>query len=132
MRPTETEIREAASRLVGAAPEAVLAWALERFRGRIAVAASFSLEDCVVIDMAHAIDPAVRVFALDTGRLPEETYQTAERVRQKYGLTIEWQFPDHVRVGGLLGDKGPFSFMDSLDNRHECCGIRKVEPLGRT
>jgi phosphoadenosine phosphosulfate reductase len=125
------EMDGAAQRLQGAAPELVLQWALERFRGRIAVASSFSIEDCVVIDMAHAIDPAVRVFALDTGRLPEETYQTADRVRDKYGVTIEWHFPDRTRVEALERSKGLYSFMESLDNRHECCGIRKVEPLGR-
>jgi phosphoadenosine phosphosulfate reductase len=132
MRPSSSEIAEAAQQVGAGTADQVLRWALQRFGGKLAIASSFSVEDCVVIDLAHAIDPAVRVFALDTGRLPEETYQTAERVRQKYGLTIEWQFPDHVRVEALLRDKGPFSFMDSLDNRHECCGIRKVEPLGRT
>jgi phosphoadenosine phosphosulfate reductase len=73
----------------------------------------------------------VRVFALDTGRLPEETYQTAERVRAKYDVTIEWFFPAREAVEKLERSKGLYSFMDSLDNRHECCGIRKVEPLGR-
>jgi phosphoadenosine phosphosulfate reductase len=71
------------------------------------------------------------VFALDTGRLPEETYQTADRVRDKYGVEIEWLFPDRIKVEDLLRKKGLYSFMESLDNRHECCGIRKVEPLGR-
>ena len=51
----------------------------------------------MVIDIAHKIDPGVRVFALDTGRLPEETYQTADRVRDKYGIEIEWQFPERAR-----------------------------------
>src|SRR3954465_10245308 len=132
MRPSSPEIAEAAQQVGAGTADQVLRWALQRFGGKLAIASSFSIEDCVVIDIAHAIDPTVRVFALDTGRLPEETYQTAERVRQKYGLTIEWQFPDHVRVEALLRDKGPFSFMDSLNTRHECCGIRKVEPLGRT
>jgi phosphoadenosine phosphosulfate reductase len=132
MRPTAAEIAEAAARLGPAPAQEVLRWALPRFGRRLGVASSFSVEDCVVIDLAHAIDPGVRVFALDTGRLPEETYQTAERVRQKYGIEIEWQFPDRVKVEALLRAKGPFSFMDSLDNRHECCGLRKVEPLGRT
>jgi phosphoadenosine phosphosulfate reductase len=131
MKPTKSEIDEAAARFAGASPQAVLGWALERFRGRIAVASSFSIEDCVVIDLCHAIDPRVRVFALDTGRLPEETYQTADRVREKYGLTIEWCFPDREKVEALERAKGLYSFMESLDNRHECCGIRKVEPLGR-
>ena len=31
----------------------------------------------------------------------------------------------------LEREKGLFSFRESLDNRHECCRIRKVEPLGR-
>jgi phosphoadenosine phosphosulfate reductase len=131
MRPSESEIRDAATRLQGASADAVLGWALPRFPGRIAVASSFSLEDCVVIDIARALDRSVRVFALDTGRLPEETYQTADRVREKYGLTIEWYFPDRTRVEALERTKGLYSFMESLDNRHECCGIRKVEPLGR-
>ncbi len=131
MKPSDDEIRDAATRLAGAPAEAVLAWGLERFRGALAVASSFSLEDCVVIDLAHAVDPAVRVFALDTGRLPEETYQTADRVRDKYGITIEWHFPLRERVEALERSKGLYSFMESLDNRHECCGIRKVEPLAR-
>ncbi len=90
----------------------------------------------MVIDIANTRSPSswacrVRVFALDTGRLPEETYLTAERVIAKYGIPIEWQFPDRVAVERLLQAKGLYSFRDSLDNRHECCGIRKVEPLGR-
>jgi phosphoadenosine phosphosulfate reductase len=131
MKPTKSEIDEAATRFAGASPEALLGWALERFRGRIAVASSFSVEDCVVIDLCHGIDPKTRVFALDTGRLPEETYQTADRVREKYGLAIEWFFPQRAQVEALERGKGLYSFMESLDNRHECCGIRKVEPLGR-
>jgi phosphoadenosine phosphosulfate reductase len=131
MKPTKNELTEAAGRLAGAPPQAVMGWALPRFRGRISIASSFSIEDCVVIDIAHRIDRTVRVFALDTGRLPEETYQTADRVREKYGLTIEWFFPDRAQVELLERGKGMYSFMESLDNRHECCGIRKVEPLNR-
>ena len=131
MKPTEQEIADATRRLADAPPEEVLRWACQRFGRSLAVASSFSIEDCVVIDIAHKVDPGVRVFALDTGRLPEETYQTAERVRAKYGVEIEWQFPERARVETLIREKGLFSFMDSLDNRHECCGIRKVEPLGR-
>jgi phosphoadenosine phosphosulfate reductase len=131
MTADQSEIREAAARLASAPPEQILGWALGRFASRIALASSFSVEDCVVLDMAHAIDPAVRVFALDTGRLPEETYQTADRVRAKYGTRIEWHFPAREQVEALERNKGLYSFYESLDNRHECCGIRKVEPIGR-
>jgi phosphoadenosine phosphosulfate reductase len=131
MKPTETEIAEAARTYANAPPEELMRWAISRFSRGLAIASSFSIEDCVVIDIAHKIDPGVRVFALDTGRLPESTYQTAERVRDKYGIEIEWLFPERQAVETLIRRKGLFSFMDSLDNRHECCGIRKVEPLGR-
>jgi phosphoadenosine phosphosulfate reductase len=127
-----TEITEIAAKLRGADPSAVVKWAAERFGARIAVASSFSVEDCVVIDLLHkASNGHARVFALDTGRLHDETYLTAERVRMKYDLEIQWMFPQREAVEGLIRAKGLYSFRDSLDNRHECCGIRKVEPLGR-
>ncbi len=128
-------IESATSRLRGATPEEILGFSLARFGDAIAIAASLSVEDCVVIDMASKIAQAagreIRVFALDTGRLHEETYQTADRVRDKYHLKMAWQFPDRVAVETLEREKGLYSFMESLDNRHECCGIRKVAPLGR-
>src|SRR3954465_14555044 len=122
--------------LLGAPPAEVVAWAVARFGRKLAIASSFSIEDCVVIDLATkaaraAKTDGVRVFALDTGRLPDETYMTAERVRMKYGVEIEWLFPQREPVEKLIQLKGLYSFRDSLENRHECCGIRKVEPLGR-
>ena len=68
---------------------------------------------------------------MDTGRLNEETYEAAEAVRRKLGLRIEWHFPDREVVEELERGKGLYSFRGSLENRHECCGIRKVEPLTR-
>jgi phosphoadenosine phosphosulfate reductase len=142
MPVSSAEIEEAARRLTGAAPAEIVAWAMGRFGRRLAIASSFSIEDCVVIDLALKAAGGkaaggkggredVRVFALDTGRLPDETYQTAERVRAKYGVEIEWLFPDRVAVENLVRAQGLYSFRDSLEGRHECCGIRKVEPLGR-
>lgn len=131
MKLSAPDIASAAERLAGKPAEDVMAWAVQSFGARLAIASSFSIEDCVVIDLAAKIEPKVRVFALDTGRLPEETYQTADRVREKYRIEIEWYFPSRDTVEPLERKKGLFSFMESLDNRHECCGIRKVEPLGR-
>src|ERR1700742_2456636 len=115
MRPTEVEIADAAARLQNAPAEEILRWGLERFGRGLAIASSFSIEDCVVIDIAHKIRSDVRVFALDTGRLPEETYQTADRVRDKYRVEIEWLFPERGQVETLIRTKGLYSFMESLD-----------------
>ena len=131
-RASASEVAEAAAKLRGAEPAAVVNWAVERFGARIAIASSFSVEDCVVIDLVHkATKGNAQVFALDTGRLHDETYLTAERVRMKYGIEIAWTFPQREAVEKLIRKKGLYSFRDSLDERHECCGIRKVEPLGR-
>jgi len=118
-------------RFEGESPEAVLRWALSEFHPDIALASSFSMEDIVLVAMMADIRPDARVFALDTGRLHEETYEAAEAVRRKLGIRIEWCFPDRAAVEELERSKGLYSFRENLENRHECCRIRKVEPLSR-
>lgn len=112
-------------------PTAVLRLALGHFESNIALASSFSLEDVSLIDMMMKIEPEARIFALDTGRLNEETYECAEKIRHKYACTIEWFFPHSDEVEKLIDAKGLFSFKESIENRHECCQIRKVDPLER-
>lgn len=99
--------------------------------GPVALACSFSVEDVCILDLALHDKLPLKVFALDTGRLPEETYQAAESLRLRYDLSIDWYFPEAAAVERLERDKGLFSFRESLDNRRECCRIRKVEPLRR-
>ncbi len=112
-------------------PRAILEKALSKWHPRIALASSFSLEDAIVTHMLMDIRKDAVVFALDTGRLNPETYECAEALRRRYGLKIEWYFPERVAVEDLERNKGLFSFRDSIENRKECCGIRKVEPLRR-
>jgi phosphoadenosine phosphosulfate reductase len=117
--------------LEGLTPQEIILAGIAAAKGGVSMASSFSVEDVVVIDMLHKVAPGVRVFALDTGRLNEETYEVAESVRARYDLSIDWYFPERQAVENLERDKGLFSFRETLENRHECCGIRKVEPLGR-
>lgn len=112
-------------------PQDLLRWALETFNGKVALASSFGLEDVALIDMMVKITPKARVFTLDTGRLNEETYEVMDRIRDKYGIAIESYFPDPKKVELLERTKGFYSFRRSIENRKECCGIRKVEPLAR-
>ena len=110
---------------------ALLQWALKEFSPKIALASSFGAEDVALIDILMKLDPKIRVFTLDTGRLNEETYEVMDKVRRRYGITIEAYFPDKAAVQKLERDKGFYSFRESVENRKECCGIRKVEPLAR-
>ena len=109
----------------------VVRWALERFHPRIAFASSFGAEDMVVINLLMSARADARIFTLDTGRLHEETYEVAEKVRRRYGIALESYFPDRDSVEQLERSKGLYSFRASIDNRKECCGLRKVEPLRR-
>ena len=114
-----------------ATAEEALAWVEQRFGATAAIASSFGLEDAVLLELASKHAPSVKVFTLDTGRLPVETYELIEKLRMRYDLTIETFFPKTGAVEELVTRKGNFSFRDSIENRKECCGIRKVEPLGR-
>ena len=114
-----------------ASAEETLAWVEQRFGATAAIASSFGLEDVVLLELASKHAPSVKVFTLDTGRLPVETYELIEKLRSRYNLTVETYFPKTSALEELVTKKGTFSFRDSVENRKECCGIRKVEPLSR-
>ncbi len=109
----------------------ITALAIESFRGRIALASSLGAEDQVLTHILAGIDPSVRVFTLDTGRMFAESYDLLERTKRRYGISIEVFFPDHGQVEKMVNEKGINLFYDSIENRKLCCGIRKVEPLKR-
>lgn len=110
---------------------AILRQGVAAAAGPVQLATSFSVEDIVVIDLIHRYQLPIGLFALDTGRLNEETYEVADAVADRYGVKIDWYFPQAAAVEALERGKGLFSFRESLENRHECCQVRKLEPLSR-
>jgi phosphoadenosine phosphosulfate reductase len=100
-------------------------------RDRLAIASSFGAEDVVLIDILASLEPRPRVFTLDTGRLPQETYDLIDQVRRRYGIDVEVMFPEPERVEAMVRAKGVNLFYESTENRISCCHVRKVEPLGR-
>lgn len=128
---SQEELAAAAVELRAASAEQILAWAERRFGARAAIASSFGAEDVVLIDLARQHAQSLRLFTLDTGRLPPETYELIETLRKRYGLEVETYFPQRERVEELVSTQGYFSFRQSLEARKACCGLRKVEPLKR-
>lgn len=112
-------------------PQEVVKWALDTFKEKIALASSFSAEDVAIIHMMVQVNPKARIFTLDTGRLNQETYDVMDKIREKYGARIEVMFPQREAVEQMVREKGLNLFYHSIENRKLCCGIRKVEPLGR-
>ena len=126
----ELDAGELSIRFEGEEPQTLLEWALDEFGSQIAISTAFQKDGSVLIDMAYAIDPAVRVFTVDTGRLPEETLAFADTLRARYpGLDLEILEPEPEHVQRLVKLKGPDLFRDSVENRLLCCNVRKVQPL---
>jgi phosphoadenosine phosphosulfate reductase len=111
--------------------EEALQWASDNLHPKVAKASSFGAEDAVVMDIMLKINPDFRFFTLDTGRLPQETYDIMDIVRKKYNISIEVLFPDTKEVEEMVKEKGLNLFYDSVDNRKLCCEIRKVHPMNK-
>jgi phosphoadenosine phosphosulfate reductase len=109
----------------------ILAWAIGSYGDSFAIATSFQKEGMVIVDLASRITSDVRVFTIDTGRLPDETYRMLENVRQRYGIQVEVVFPEREDVEQLVTLHGPNLFYGSVQGRERCCGVRKVRPLER-
>lgn len=103
----------------------VLRWAFAAFRNHVEIASGFGVEGMVLIDIAARLQPALRVFTLDTDFLFPETYSLIEQVEKRYGIAVERLRPaltpeeQELRHGAKLWSRAPDA----------CCNLRKVEPL---
>jgi phosphoadenosine phosphosulfate reductase len=111
--------------------EEVIRWGWQTFKGELALANSLGAEDVVLTDMVVKINPQIRIFTLDTGRLPQESYEVWERLEEKYKIHIEPYFPEAKDVEEMVKEYGPNLFYKSTELRRLCCQARKVKPLHR-
>jgi phosphoadenosine phosphosulfate reductase len=112
----------------GSDPEAILRWAFAAFP-RLVIVASFQAESSVLIDMAARVADDVRVLTLDTGRLPQETHDMIDRIRERYGIVVDVIAPDAREVHELVRVHGTNPFYRSVELRRLCCDVRKSRPL---
>jgi len=115
----------------GLEPVEALSALANKFPGEIVFSTSFGWEDQVITHMIFTNDLPIKVFTLETGRLFPETYYVWNRTMEMYGKPIHAYYPNHELLEQMVNAKGPSSFYESVENRKECCGIRKVEPLNR-
>jgi phosphoadenosine phosphosulfate reductase len=128
---TKEEIVILNKELAHASPQDILQRVLALFGSEIALSSSLGAEDQVLTDMLIKTDPGARIFTLDTGRLFPETYDLIDRTSRKYKTKIEVFFPDHQKIQSMVNAKGINLFYESVENRKECCHLRKIEPLQR-
>lgn len=125
------KLSEVTEKLSGKTTEERLETLSSLFAGRIIFTTSFGIEDQVITHMIFTRDLPIKIVTLDTGRLFPETYKVFSATIARYKKKIDVFFPEYKEVETMVGDKGPFSFYESKENRLECCRIRKVVPLNR-
>lgn len=123
--------KEIESLIGGKSAEEILKLISSLSSEKIVFSTSLSYEDQVITHFIFSNDLNISVFTLDTGRLFPETYSVLSSTLNRYKKTIQVFSPNTNKVEELVSKKGPFSFYDSMENRKECCYIRKVEPLKR-
>jgi phosphoadenosine phosphosulfate reductase len=118
--------KAAAEELRNAHPSDILAWAIQQFGpSDLTLACSFGYEDVALVDMLVKLNPEVDIFYLDTSLLFRETYETRDRLAEKYQK-------DFIRVATDLSlEQQAREWGDQLWARdpNQCCYLRKVAPL---
>jgi len=116
--------------LKGMAPEEVLKWATTEFSpGTIVFSSSLGAEDQVLTDMLCKNTAGIKIFTLDTGRLPIETHNALNETEKRYKIKIEVLRPDAAAVEKMEKEYGSNLFYESIEKRKLCCSVRKIEPL---
>jgi len=124
-------IAELNQRFQGVSSINILEFFLKKYKGRIGFASSMGAEDQVITQMIASIDKGAKIFTLDTGRMFPETYEAIDRTNARYGVNIQIMFPDRQQVEQMVSEKGINLFYESIENRKQCCHIRKMVPLKR-
>jgi phosphoadenosine phosphosulfate reductase len=120
-------IAEANRLLAEQTPQALLRWAVETFHPRLTMATAFGAEGCCLIHMLAEIEPNVRIFNLDTGYQFPETLELRERLRERYGVEVEFIRPE-LSVREYEEEHGGPLYVHRPD---QCCHDRKILPLRR-
>jgi phosphoadenosine phosphosulfate reductase len=111
--------------LAGKSPQDLLRWSVETFFPRLTMATAFGAEGCCLIHMFAEIEPRVRIFNLETGYQFKETLELRERIKDRYGIEVEYVRPELTVEEYEKEHGGPLyqSFSD------QCCHDRKMVPL---
>jgi phosphoadenosine phosphosulfate reductase len=125
------QTKELKNKLSGLALEDQLRMLVSLFPGKVIFTTSLGIEDQVITHKIFSNNIDIKVITLDTGRLFPQTYDVFSSTIIRYNKKINVYFPEYEAVEKMVTEKGPLSFYQSVENRKECCSIRKVVPLNR-
>lgn len=128
LEPTEAflaELESESQKLESATPQEILRWAVDRFAPRFTMATAFGPEGMTIIHMLAEIAPETPIFNLETGYQFQETLDLRERVRERYGITVEYKYPEQTVAEYEAAHGGPVY----QSNPNQCCFDRKIKVL---
>lgn len=125
------QLRDLNERFVNARAEEILSFFSDQYGNELAFATSLGAEDQVLTFLLSQINKDVRIFTLDTGRLFPETIDLIDKTNKLYDINISVYFPEFSLVEKMVNSKGINLFYESIENREECCHIRKIIPMKR-
>ncbi len=128
MKETITELNK---RFEKYSAEDILQYLIDQYPEKIIFTSSMGIEDQVITGMLAGFDKNPDIIMLDTGRLFYEVYDLIEKTENRYNIKIKIFFPDFKEVEEMVNSKGINLFYDNIENRKQCCRIRKTEPLSR-
>ena len=128
---TDMRLPELKKKLNGLSIEDQMRQLTYLFPEKIVFTTSLGIEDQVITHKIFKNNFEIKVATLDTGRLFPQTYDVFSNTIIKYNKIIEVYFPEYEAVEKMVTEKGPYSFYKSVEDRKECCRIRKVDPLKR-
>jgi phosphoadenosine phosphosulfate reductase len=117
--------------LEGTTANEILVQAIRLFGNKVTFATSLGAEDQIITYYLSQIDKTANIITLDTGRVFPETYDLLHRTVNRYGISIKSYFPETAQVEEMVNSKGINLFYESIENRKQCCHVRKIVPLQR-
>lgn len=128
---TKEEINSLNIKYADASAQELLQSFMSQYGARLALSSSLSIEDQTLTDMMLRIDPQANIFTLDTGRLFPETYELIDRTNEHYKVKLKVYCPQTEALQQFVATEGINPFYESIEKRHACCEVRKLEPLRR-
>ena len=128
LHPTEeflAELESDSQKLESATPQEILKWAVDRFAPKFSMATAFGPEGMTIIHMLSEIAPETPIFNLETGYQFQETLELRERVKQRYGIEVEFKYPEQTVEEYEAANGGPVYKTDP----NRCCFDRKLRVL---
>jgi len=104
--------------------EDVIRWASAEFGERLCLTCSWQKQSSVLVHMVCELGLGIDVIELDTHLFFRESYETRDRLVERYGLNLIR--PEIPTVAEQHRDEGPNLWERDPDR---CCHVRKVEPL---